>query len=527
MSVMKENLTEAPGMAGRRLGASKLVFFTVSASAPMTVLAGGVVVTLAVTGNVGTPLSFLLLGAALGLFVVGYAAMTRYVDNAGAFSSFIAQGLSGAWGVASSAVAFVAYNTIQIGLYGLFGAMMGMFADAHFGLQWSWWVWALLMWVVIALFGVLNIDLSAKVLGVLLIAEVAAVLLFDAGALGHPAGGTVSFAGLSPGNLFSDGLGGVLAFGIAAFVGIESAAVYSEEARNPQRTIARATYIGVAITAVLYALSAWAMTVTVGPDQVVATAQDPAGGLPFSVIAQHFGEGIATAANVLFLTSITAAMLSFHSVVARYTFSMGHEQVLPRWAAKTSRRTAAPVAGSVLQSVLALAAIGAFAVLGRDPIAELFTWLSYVAAVGVILLMLGTSVAVIGFFNRRVGGGPETLWQRLIAPALAVVALGGILVVTAANSDSVLGAEAGSALTYVLPGVIAAAAIVGLIWGYVIKSSRRDVYDGIGRGGVQDSATGLSGLSGLSGLAGLAGLSSPTGTIPDQSGPAAQPTRIR
>jgi amino acid transporter len=520
MTVMQGNLPVAPGMAGRSLGTGKLTFFVISASAPMTVLAGGVVVTLAVTGNVGTPLSFLLLGAALALFVVGYAAMTRYIDNAGAFSSYIAQGLNGAWGVAGSAVAWVAYNTIQIGLYGLFGAMTAMFAEAHFALTWSWWVWSLLMWAVIALLGVLNIDLSAKVLGVLLIAEVAAVLLFDVAAFGHPAGNTVSFAGLSPGNLFSDGLGGVLAFGIAAFVGIESAAVYSEEARNPQRTIARATYIGVAITAVLYALSSWAMTVTVGPDQVVATAQDPAGGLPFSVIAQHFGEGFATAANVLFLTSITAALLSFHSVVARYTFSMGHERVLPSWAATTSRRTAAPVAGSLLQSVLAAVVVGVFAVLGRDPVTELFTWLSYIAAVGVILLMLGTSVAVIGYFNRRPDNA-ETLWQRLIAPALAVLALGGILVITAANSDSVLGAEAGSALTYVLPGIVAAAAVIGVIWGYVIKSSRPDVYDGIGGGGVQDGATGLSGLSGLPGLAGLA---SPTGAVQSHGG---RPTGVR
>ncbi|GAA3209594.1 APC family permease [Dactylosporangium siamense] len=517
MTTMQGQLPDAPGMAGRSLGTGKLVFFVVSASAPMTVLAGGVVVTLAVTGNVGTPLSFLLLGVALALFVVGYAAMTRYIDNAGAFYSYIAQGLSGAWGVSASAVAFVAYNTIQIGLYGLFGAMMNLFAAAHWGLTWSWWVWSLLLWAIIAVLGVLNIDLSAKVVGVLLIAEVAAVLLFDTAALGHPAGDTVSFAGLDPGNLFGPGLGGVLAFGIAAFVGIESAAVYSEETRNPQRTVARATYIGVAITAVLYALSSWAMTVTVGPDQVVATAQDPEGGLPFSVIAQHIGEGFATTANVLFLTSIIAAMLSFHAVVARYTFSLGHERVLPAWTAKTSRRTAAPVAGSLLQTALAAVIVALFAVLNRDPIAELFTWLSYVAAVGVILLMLTTSVAVIGFFNRR-GGGPESLWQRLIAPALATLALAFILVVTAVNSDSVLGAEAGSALTYVLPGIIIVAAVIGLIWGYVVKSTRRDVYDGIGRGG---SATGLSGLSGLSGLPGLA---SP---IPQGSGPAEHSSPVR
>jgi amino acid transporter len=501
MTTVQGKLPEAPGMAGRKLGTGKLVFFTVSASAPMTVLAGGVVVTLAVTGNVGTPLSFLVLGGALLLFVVGYSAMTRYIDNAGAFYSYISQGLSSAWGVAGSAVAFVAYNCVQIGLYGLFGAMMGLFAEAHFGWAWSWWVWALAMWAVIAVLGVLNIDISARVLGVLLIAEVAAVLLFDIGAFGHPAGGTMSFAGLSPSNLFSHGIGGVLAFGIAAFLGIESAAVYFKETRNPQRAIARATYIGVTIAMILYMASALAMVVTVGADKVAATAQDPQSGLPFSVIAAYFGDAAATAANVLFLTSITAALLSFHAVVARYTFSMGHERVLPGWTAKMSNRTAAPVAGSLLQSTLAFVVVGVFVALGRNPIAELFTWLSYIAAVGVILLMLGTSVAVIGFFSRRLST-PETLWQRLIAPALATVALGCILVVTAVNSDSVLGAQAGSVLTFVLPGIIVAAAAVGLIWGYIIKATRRAVYDGIGRGGVDDSATGLSGLSGLPGLGG-------------------------
>src|SRR5437868_1562818 len=79
----------APGLSQRRLGAGSLIFFTVAASAPMTVLAGGVVATFAVTGNVGVPLSFPVLGIALALFAVGYAAMTRYVDNAGAFYAYL------------------------------------------------------------------------------------------------------------------------------------------------------------------------------------------------------------------------------------------------------------------------------------------------------------------------------------------------------------------------------------------------------------------------------------------------------
>ncbi len=103
-----------PNLSQRRLGVGSLIFFTVAASAPMTVLAGGVIATFAVTGNVGVPLSFPVLGVALALFAVGYAAMTRYVENAGAFYAYLARGLSPAWGVSGSAVAIVAYNGIQI-----------------------------------------------------------------------------------------------------------------------------------------------------------------------------------------------------------------------------------------------------------------------------------------------------------------------------------------------------------------------------------------------------------------------------
>ena len=58
---------EAPRLARRRIGVGSLIFFTVAASAPFTVLGGGITTTYAVTGIVGVPLSFILLGIALAL----------------------------------------------------------------------------------------------------------------------------------------------------------------------------------------------------------------------------------------------------------------------------------------------------------------------------------------------------------------------------------------------------------------------------------------------------------------------------
>src|SRR6266545_3836136 len=81
------------GLARRRLGVGHIFFFTVAASAPMTVLGGRIPTAFAVTGVNGVPLAFPILAVALALFVVGYAAMSRYVFNAGAFYSYVATGL--------------------------------------------------------------------------------------------------------------------------------------------------------------------------------------------------------------------------------------------------------------------------------------------------------------------------------------------------------------------------------------------------------------------------------------------------
>ena len=323
---MSLGLTIDAGSNRKLRGAGSLLFFTVSASAPMTVLAGGVLATYAVSGSVGVPLSFPILALVLGLFTVGYAAMSRHVSNAGAFYSYLSKGLGGAVGVAGSFVALVAYNTIQIGLYGLFGFAMAGFAEAQWGLVWAWWAWALVAWALVAILGMLRVDLNAGILGVLLIAEVAAVVLFDIGAISNPADGSLSFVGFDPSNLFTEGVGAVFAFGIAAFVGFESGTSYSEEVQDSRRTVARATYGALLITGVLYAVSAWAMQLSVGSANVVDAARDPASGLPFAQLAGYWGDTIGKIANVLLITSVFAALLSFHNAVARYALALGRER---------------------------------------------------------------------------------------------------------------------------------------------------------------------------------------------------------
>lgn len=476
--------TQSPfgGLAPRRLGALHIVFFTVAASAPLTVLGGGVTTTFAVSGSLGAPLSFVVLAAILGIFAVGYAAMSRYVANAGAFYAYLAHGIGRAFGVSASFVALLSYNAIQIGLYGLFGFGVGGFINEKTGLDWHWSVYSFIAMAIIGLLGILKVDLNAGILAVFLIAECIIIAIFDVLALGSPASGSLTMDGFEPSQLFGTGFGAVLALGIAAFAGFESSAIFSEEAKDPKRTVARATYITVAFTGVFYALSSYALLQAVGPTGdtgIAATSQAAGPGALFgSLGALSNNTFITDAAVVLFSTSVFAAMLSFHNGVARYFFALGRERVLPSSLGRTGARTGAPFVGSLLQTVIAAVVIAIAVVAGTDPLLELFTWLSGVSAVGLVTLLTGTSIAVIGFFIRR--QTEENVWQRLIAPILATGLLGGVLFLIVTNFEY-LGVAPESKLMWVLPGLTLAAAVLGLIWGLALKKLRADVYNGIGQ----------------------------------------------
>lgn len=483
MSTTTSTLRDTPRLSRRRIGVVSLFFFTVAASAPMTVLAGGVTTMFAVTGIPGVPLSFLILGVALALFSVGYAAMSRYVANAGAFYSYLANGLGRESAVGGAFVALVSYNAIQIGLYGLFGFGIRAFIVEKTNFDMPWWAWALCALVLIGILGAARIDLNARVLAVFLTCEVIAVTVYDVVAFAHPHGGSVSTDGMMPSKLFVSGLGAVFAFAVAAFTGFESGASYSEECQDPRRTVARATYCTVAFTAIFYAVSAWAMASNVGSADLQKAAADPVNGGPglvFGVLGQYTNSTVADAANVLFLSSVFAALLSFHNAVARYLFALGRERVLPKGLARIGVRTGGPLLGSLVQTTLALVVVVLFALSHADPVLKMFTWLSGMSAVGVVLLMTGTSAGVIGFFLKR-RDADENAWQRAIAPALATLALGALVVLLVVNFDSLLGTDPNSPLRWLFPAIVLAAAVVGIIWGAMLRRNRPDVYEGIGR----------------------------------------------
>ncbi|MFD4736618.1 APC family permease [Streptomyces virginiae] len=479
-----------------RLGTAGLLLSVLAASAPLMVVAGVMPTTFGVMGIVGQPLLFVILGAVLALFSVGYAEMSRHVHNAGAFYAYIARGLGPTAGAGASLVALVAYSAMQVGVFGILGfEISGLFAT-YLDIELAWWIPALLAVAVTGALGWLKIDLNAKVLGVLLLVECVLVVVFDVAAIAEPAAEGLSLHAFNPETLGGAGFGTALCFCIAAFVGFEQSPVYAEETSKPHIVVSRVMFLAVGFVALFFAVSAWALTVATGPSEVVKTSAEAGPTLLFQLTESRLGTTFTDVLHVLFVTGMFAAMLSFHNVVARYAFAMGREGLLPATFGRTNAGTGAPATGSLLQTGVAALVVIAFA-LTEDkapadptlavqppdpttPVLHLFTWMGSVGALGVTLLMAAASFAVIAFFVRRGTAGAQ-VW-RLVAAGAAGLALLAIAVYTVKDFGVLVGAEKGSALSWVLPGIIGAAVVIGLAYGAVLRRTRPETHARIGLG---------------------------------------------
>ncbi|MGH6880367.1 MAG: amino acid permease, partial [Hypericibacter sp.] len=145
---MAQSTTTSAGASPDRLrrnalGVAAVTFFVVSAAAPLTAVAGGYPIAMLFGNGPGVPAAVLVVTLILLLFSVGYTTMARHISNAGSFFAFTSRGLGGLAGGAAAYIAILAYNTMQIGLLGLFGAVTAGTLSAIVGINLPWWVWSL------------------------------------------------------------------------------------------------------------------------------------------------------------------------------------------------------------------------------------------------------------------------------------------------------------------------------------------------------------------------------------------------
>ena len=425
--------TEDTSLKKGRLGVLGIVFFVVAASAPLVGMTGAVPVAMLAGDGAAAPGAYLAVGLVLLLFSVGYTAMAHKVTNTGAFFAYVGRGLGVKAGVASAFISIVGYITIQLAIYGFFGAILSG-QMATLGLELPWYVWTVIAWALVTALSLLSVDVGAKVLGTLMILELLSLLITAVAILanGGPEGWNIG-ASFAPDQIFAGGFGGgagiAIAFAFASFIGFEATAIYGEESVDPKKTVRRATYLAIGIITALFAIVAFAMVTGMGAnqifDQVIARSSiddvplaDPAAVL-FSLASEYVGPWMATVMSWLVVSSLFAGLLAFQNATARYFFAMGRGGVLPARFGLTNK-AGAPRAGVILTSVIALIIIVIFAVAQLDPVLNLFFWMSAITAIAIILVEILVSIAIIAFFAKNSGAN---VWQGKIAPALAAIGL--------------------------------------------------------------------------------------------------------
>jgi len=453
------------------IGVVGIVFLVVAAAAPLTAIGGALPVMLAIGNGAGNPMAYVVAAVVLLLFSVGYAAMSRHVVDAGAFYAYVSKGLGTPVGVGAAGLALLTYTAIQAAIYGLAGATAHGLSTQYGGPDLPWWVWAFLFMAVVGLLGYRNIDVGTKVLGVLLTLEIGVIAVVAGAVLAQGGADGIDVRSFTPSAFFSGAPGISIMFAVASFIGFEATAIYGEEARNPRRTVPLATYLAVVLIGAFYALSSWAVVLAFGSDGVVAAAQADTAGLVFTAAAEYVSPVVADVMLVLLLTSLFAALLAFHNAISRYLFALGRQGMAPDVLSRTHVRHASPHVGSLAQTGTAFVVVAVFAVAGSDPVLQLFTWMSGLATVSILLLMVLTSVAVLAFFARsRVD---RRTWHTRVAPALGTLGLLGIVGLVLANFTTLISGDA--VLATVLLTVIAAAFALGVVVALVRRPRRTPV----------------------------------------------------
>jgi len=301
-------------------------------------------------------------------------------------------------------------------------------SDCALGVASNWKIIVLLSLVVVGLLGYLHVNLSAKILGTLMMLEVLILLVFDVAVLVQIPASQFAFSGLMPPGLDTPGFGVALMFAFACFIGFESTTIYGEEARTPSITVPRATYM----------FTMWCIGLAYGADTVQQVATDDLVNFVFAANTRYMGEQATAVMQVLALTSIFAVLLSFHNVLSRYFFALARSGFLSKGLSRVHARHQSPCAASLALSGWCLLLVGVFILVDTDPIAHLFMMNVGLGVLSVLVLQMLGAFAIAGWFwkNRQVHGEVSAL-RGVLAPALGGTGL--LVIVTLVYTEPLWG----------------------------------------------------------------------------------------
>lgn len=454
------------------LGVIGIVFLVLAAVAPLTGVIVVAALAIALGNGGGTPVSFLIVALVLLLFAVGYAQMSKQLVNAGGFYAFVVKGLGRSGGLVAGLIATLGYNFFVVGTIGTSGFFMQLIIGELTGFDLHWYAWGFLSIAVCFVMARAGIDFSSKVLGVSLVLEVLMLVIFDVAVFVRHG---FDFSAFGAQAVFSGSLPIGLLLAATGFLGFEATALFSEEARDPKRTIPRATYTAIIAIGLILGITTWAVVSATGVAQAqeVALKHLPSGDLVTMLATEYLGTGMTVLMQVLLLVSLFAAMLAFHNSAMRYLYALGRARVLPQGLART-RGNGAPAVAGLVQAGFAAIVAALFALAGLNPIETLVPAMLGFGTLSVLVLQALAALSIVAWFRRQ---HDPRLWSTFIAPGIGFLGLLAIVTLAVFNFNVVAGSD--NTLILMLPLLLVLALVGGIGYGAYLRRSRSEVFAGL------------------------------------------------
>ncbi|WP_288338352.1 APC family permease [uncultured Gordonia sp.] len=493
------------------VGLVGVLFMAVATAAPITAMVGNVPISVGFGNGAYAPAGYMVATIVLTLFAVGYAAMSRHITATGAFYGYISHGLGRIVGLGAGFLTALAYMVFEASLVGIFSFFGEDLLNTFFGVHIPWIILALAMLAVNAILSYFDINLAAKVLGILLITEIAMLTLLAVSVLAtgggpqgwswgslnplngfHSLSGTVTGASGSP--IAVAGSAGVgLFFAFWSWVGFESSAMYGEESKDPKKIIPIAVLSSVIGIGVFYVLVSWLAIVGTGPDNAVALAQDSntAGEIFFLPVREHLGVWAVDMFHILLMTGSFACGLAFHNCAARYIYAIGREDVIPGMrktlGAAHSVHGSPHIAGFI-QTGVATVIVVFFAVTGRDPYTGLYGLMALLGTTAIMIVQALAAFAVISYFHVQ-KQHPETAnWFRtLVAPLLGGLGMLYVIYLLAKNASFAAGTASTDWVFHAIPYVVGVVGIGGIALAVILRVRSPRRYSQLGRVVLQEA----------------------------------------
>ncbi|MGW4033811.1 APC family permease [Streptomyces sp. NPDC004838] len=424
------------GLRPNSVGTFGMALMVIAAMAPLTALASNLALSMAFGNGIGTVGVVLVVAGILVLFTAGYVLMTQRTVNAGAYYAFIGFGLGRTAGSASAMIATLAYNAAGAAMAAAVGFYADLTVTTYLGPDLPWYLYALAAILLSGMLGYFGLSFAARATSVVCIAQFVILLVLVSVVLVRNPGG-FSLDVFAPKEVFSGNLGFAVVFILLSFAGYEATAIYGEEARE-RKSIARATYLALGLLAVVFVLSSWALVAAV--DDIVALARQDPGAVVSEIAGEYLGSWSSPLLLTLIAFSFLAACVAFHNMAARYMFSLGRSGLLPSRLADCHAVHGTPHIAGMVQCLISLAVVTPFAVIGADPLINLFPAVSGITSLSVVYLMSAVCLSVVTAAVRgKLTGGR---WATRIAPALAGLALLGCGYVIVSNYGELTGSDA-------------------------------------------------------------------------------------